>query len=432
MKLTVIGAGSAYAPEIFDGLITRRDVFRFDEIDLVDIEDGMPRARIIHAFALRMFEAAGYPVRIRLTTDRREALKGADFVISQIRVGTWRARAVDEQTGMELGLVGQETTGAGGFMNAMRTIPKALEIARDMEELCPDAWLINFTNPSGLVTEAVLKKTKVKCIGLCNVPVNMQADAEKALQVEKGKLQCRFAGLNHLSFLVQAQLDGQDVLPRLVELLGCHETLMKNIPKVAGVGDLIQTIGVIPSPYLQYYYFENEMRDKQLTEWRTERKSRAVIVHEIDEELFRAYADPALTEKPAQLAQRGGSLYSFAALNIIQALLGDEPWEMAVNVQNKGAIPGLEDDDVVEMNCRVSRGGVERIAFEPLPPQVVGLVQTVKQYERLTVEAASLGSRRLAVQALLNHPLIHGYRNAETVVAMLEQRFPQYIHWEEV
>ena len=173
MKLTVIGAGSAYAPEIFDGLIARRDAFCFDEIDLVDIEDGMPRARIIHAFALRMFEAADYPVRIRLTMDCREALKGADFVISQIRVGIWRARAVDEQTGMELGLVGQETTGAGGFMNAMRTIPKALEIARDMEELCPDAWLINFTNPSGLVTEAVLKKTKVKCIGLCNVPVNM-------------------------------------------------------------------------------------------------------------------------------------------------------------------------------------------------------------------------------------------------------------------
>lgn len=189
---------------------------------------------------------------------------------------------------------------------------------------------------------------------------------------------------------------------------------------------------MIPSPYLQYYYFENEMRDKQLTEWRTERKSRAVIVHEIDEELFRAYADPTLTEKPAQLAQRGGSLYSFAALNIIQALLGDQPWEMAVNLQNKGAIPGLEEDDVVEMNCRVSRGGVERIAFEPLPQQVTGLVQTVKQYERLTVEAASLRSRRLAVQALLNHPLIHGYRNAEAVVAMLEQRFPQYIHWEEV
>lgn len=430
MKLTVIGAGSAYAPEIFDGLIARRDTFHFDRIDLVDIEEGLPRARIIEAFAKRMFRAADMSVAIRLTTDRCEALRDADFVISQIRVGSWRARAVDEQTGMELGLIGQETTGAGGFMNAMRTIPQALEIARDMERICPQAWLINFTNPSGLVTEAVLKKTKVKCIGLCNVPVNMQADAEKALGVQDKSLRCRFAGLNHLSFLVQAERNGQDVLPQLVQRLGEHETLMKNIPKVAGVGDLIRILGIIPSPYLQYYYFEEEMRDKQLAEWRGERKSRAVLVHEIDEALFRKYAAPALVKKPPELEQRGGSLYSFAALNIIQALLGDEPWEMAVNVCNDGAIPGLAQEDVVEMNCCISRQGIRRLSFAPLPPQVSGLVQMVKQYERLTVEAASRRDRRLAVQALLNHPLIHGYKNAQTVVAMMEQRFPQYIHWD--
>ena len=430
MKLTVIGAGSAYAPEIFDGLIERRKAFSFDEIDLVDIEDGMPRARVIEQFARRMFWAAGMPVRLRLTADRRQALHGADFVISQIRVGSWRARAVDEQTGMELGLIGQETTGAGGFMNAMRTIPQALEIARDMERICPDAWLINFTNPSGLVTEAVLKNTGIQCIGLCNVPVNIQQDAQKALGAKEGSLRCRFAGLNHLSFMVQARCDGQDVLPRLVELLGEHETLMKNIPKVAGAGALIRAIGIVPSPYLQYYYFEPEMLEKQLRAWRQERKSRAVEVHEIDQALFRRYADPALAEKPPELAQRGGSLYSFAALNIIQALLQDDPWEMAVNVRNEGAIPGLADSDVVEMSCQVSRGGIRRLRFAPLPPQVAGLVQMVKQYERLAVEAAAMRCRRTAVQALLNHPLIHGYKNAEAVVALLEQRFPQYIHWE--
>lgn len=428
MKLVVIGAGSAYAPEIFDGLIARLKTFTFSEIDLVDIPDGMPRARIILEFTERMFQKAGYPCALRLTTDRRAALRGADFVISQIRVGTWRARAVDEQTGMELGLVGQETTGAGGFMNAMRTIPEALAIARDMEELCPKAWLINFTNPSGLVTEAILKYTQIRCIGLCNVPVNMQADAEKALGA---KLHCTFTGLNHLSFLIGAERGGEDVLPLLVEQLSGNETLMKNIPKVAGVGELVRAIGVVPSPYLQYYYFENEMREKQLREWREERKSRAVQVHAIDEELFRQYQDPALAEKPPELAQRGGSLYSFAALNIIEALLGDEPREMAVNVQNKGSIPDLLADDVVEMNCRVSRAGVERLALPPLPAPVRGLVQAVKHYERLTVRAAATRDRRLAVQALLNHPLIHGYRNAETVVELLEQRFPQTIHWEE-
>lgn len=428
MKLVVIGAGSAYAPEIFDGLLTRLKTFTFTEIDLVDIPEGMPRAQIILDFTKRMFQKAGYACQLRLTTDRRQALAGADFVISQIRVGTWRARAVDEQTGMELGLVGQETTGAGGFMNAMRTIPEALAIARDMEALCPDAWLINFTNPSGLVTEAVLKYTKIRCIGLCNVPVNMQADAEKALGA---KLHCTFTGLNHLSFLIGAERDGRDVLPLLLEQLADNETLMKNIPKVAGTGELIRALGVIPSPYLQYYYFEQEMRDKQLREWREMRQSRAVQVHAIDEALFRQYRDPALAEKPAELAQRGGSLYSFAALNIIEALLGDTPREMAVNVQNQGSIPGLEDTDVVEMNCRISKAGVARLALPPLPRPVRGLVQTVKHYERLTVQAAARRDRRLAVQALLNHPLIHGYRNAEAVVALLEQRFPQYIHWEE-
>ncbi|MCD7737175.1 MAG: 6-phospho-beta-glucosidase [Lachnospiraceae bacterium] len=430
MRLTIIGAGSVYTPEIFDGLIARWSRLRFDEIYLVDIEQGMSHARIIEAFARRMFEAAGIPVKIVLTEDRREALKNTDFVISQIRVGGWQARALDEQSGMELGLIGQETTGVGGFMNAMRTIPVVLEIARDMEALCPNAWLVNFTNPSGLVTEAVLKKTNVKCIGLCNVPGNMQADAEKALGVTGGSLKCRFAGLNHLSFMVNAQLDGQDVLPQLVKLLGEHETLMKNIPKVAGTGELIQALEVIPSPYLQYYYFENEMREKQLHEWETECRSRAVTVHEIDEMLFEKYTDVSLKKKPDELSQRGGSLYSYAALNVIQALTEENPWEMTVNISNEGAIPDLKDSDVVEMNCLISRAGIQRIAYDPLVSQVAGLVQMVKQYERMTVEAAVSRDRKQAVQALLNHPLIHGYRNAEAVVIMLEQRFPEYIYWE--
>lgn len=430
-KLVVIGAGSAYAPEIFDELIARRAVFSFDEIDLVDIEEGMPRARIIESFARRMFDAAGYPCRIRLTIDRESALAGADFVISQIRVGTWKARAADERAGMELGLVGQETTGAGGFMNAMRTIPAALEIAHDMERLCPNTWLINFTNPSGLVTEAILKHTNVRCIGLCNVPVNMQADAEKALRAARGELTCRFAGLNHLSFLTEARLGGQNMLDVLIESLGGNETLMKNIPKVEGVGELIRAIGIIPSPYLQYYYFEKEMRQKQQTEWETSQTTRAYAVQEIDEKLFAQYADPALCKKPDELSQRGGSLYSFAALNIIEALLSDEKKEMAVNFRNQGAIPDLRWDDVVEASCYVSRAGVERIPFPPMPDAVSGLVQAVKQYERLTVEAAAKRDRRLAVQALLHHPLIHGYPNAARTVQLLEERFPQYISWRE-
>lgn len=426
-KLVIIGAGSAYSPEIFDGLISRSASMGIDRITLVDIEAGMPQAEIIENFGKRMFEKGNLSCEIELTENRRYALENADCVISQIRVGSWQARAADERLGLELGLIGQETTGAGGFVNAMRTIPVALEIARDIEEICPNAWLINFTNPSGIVTEAVLKHSRVKCIGLCNVPINMQNDAEKLLDVSRMDMRYTFMGLNHLGFMTAATHCGNDVLPLLVEKIGGNETLMKNIPKVAGAGDLIKAIGILPSPYLQYYYFENEMRKKQQNELADSGLTRGDIAHKIDLTLFEKYANHGLCEKPGELSERGGSLYSYAALNIIEALFDDEGSDMVVNIQNQGAVSDLADSDVVEVSCHVSSSGVKRLPLGPLPEQVSGLVQTIKQYERLTVSAAVKQSRTLSVQALLNHPLIHGYHNAKRIVEEMERQFPQYI-----
>lgn len=428
LKLVIIGAGSPYTPELFAGLIDRYSTLPIRELMLVDLPEGMEKARVILDFGIRMFRKAGIDVRMELTENRRKALQNADFVISQIRVGGIPARILDETIGLNNGIIGQETTGAGGFMNAMRTIPVALAIARDMEELCPNAWLVNFTNPAGIVTEAVRKHTKVSCIGLCNVPVNMLADASRMLGVDTKELHCSFVGLNHLSYIVKATHAGRAVLPEIVEKIDGNETLMKNIPKVEGVGALIRTIGIIPSPYLQYYYFEEAMLAKQQKEYRDAGVTRGAIVQKIDEALFDRYRDPALEQNPPELAQRGGSLYSYAALNAIEALCSPQPIEMVLNYTNGLSVPGLLPDDVVETNCLVSSEGVSPVQTAGLPHAAQGLVQTVKHYERLTIEAAVSGHREMAVWALLNHPLIHGYQRAAALVDEMERAFPSYIH----
>ena len=421
-KLVIIGAGSAYTPEIIDEVIKRNQRLDIRQIALVDIPEGRERAEIILAVSRRMLEHAGVPCEVSLTLDRCQALPGADFVISQIRVGGWQARAEDERIGLQLGLIGQETTGCGGFMNAMRTVPEALAIARDMEKHCPQAVLLNFTNPSGIVTEALLRHSSVNTIGLCNVPINMQADAAAVMGVGSDQIRCVFAGLNHLSFMLSAHIGEEDVYGQILEKLRHEPTRMKNIPKAAGVDRLIDAIGLIPSPYLQYFYFEPQMLEKELLELREQGVTRGDQVEKINQKLFALYAREETNEKPPQLSQRGGSLYSFAAMNILEACLSEVPWEMTVNTLNRGAICGLADDAGVEITCRVGRAGVERLPVGPLPSQVAGLVNAVKRYESLTVDAAVAGSRRLALQALVCHPLVHGFINAEKVIQAMEER----------
>ena len=420
-KLVIIGAGSAYTPEIIDEIIRRQSALNIGEIVLVDIHEGLQRAKIILGFARRMLEHAGVDCRVSLTLDRRAALPGADFVISQIRVGGWQARAEDERIGLSLGLIGQETTGCGGFMNAMRTIPVALSIAKDMEELCPDAILLNFTNPSGIVTEALLRHSKIRTIGLCNVPINMQNDAAKTLGTSRENVRCCFGGLNHLSFMLSAECEGRDVYGDLTEKLKNDPTQMKNIPKVAGTDRLIDAINLIPS-YLQYFYFEPEMLEKELSELHEEGKTRGDKVELINQQLFEIYAREDVVVKPLQLSERGGSLYSYAAMDILQACLSEIPQEMTINTLNEGVIEGLEPYAGVEITCRVSRNGIERLPIGKLPTQVTGLVEMVKRYESLTVDAAVSGCRKIALTALLSHPLIHGMTNAERVLEQMKKR----------
>ena len=337
-------------------------------------------------------------------------------MVSQFRAGGLPARSLDEKIPLKYGIAGQETTGPGGFANALRTVPVALDICRGIEELCPEAWLINFTNPSGIVTEAVTRHSKVKCVGLCNVPVNMEREIVRALGMDASRVRCRFAGLNHLSFVVRLFVDGKDILAsgegaRLVE-----GSVVRNIRGSEIPSEFIETLGCIPSPYLKYYYLEKEMFREELRDYEATGRTRADEVMEAEALLFEKYRDESLDEKPPELALRGGALYSEAAVALMRSLWNDAGDVQAVNVPNRGCIPDVPDDAVVEASCAIRRGGPEPLPCGPLPETVAGLVRHVKSYERLTIEAALEGSARKAVAALANHPLVRDVTVAKPLV----------------
>lgn len=426
MKIAVIGAGSSYTPEAIDGLLGEKG-FEPLEIALYDLPEGQERAGIIRDLARRMAQAREAKARVEVSKTLEEALGGADFVISQFRVGLMQARIHDEKAPLSMGLLGQETTGAGGFFKAMRTIPAALALAHEMERLCPSAWLINFTNPSGIVTEAVRKHSRIPCVGLCNVPYNMRVDAARLLGVEPERVDCTMAGLNHLSFVTEIYLDGRPVLQSLIDQGRFEQQLVKNIPKVPGVKDLIATLRMVPSPYLQYFYFEEEMVRKAQKDVREGRGTRGEQILETQEALFQLYKNPELREKPKELEARGGAYYSTVATILMRALAGLEDTVMPVCYSNQGSIADLAWDAVVETNAVISANRVRPVAFGKLPESVGGLVAQVKAYESLTVEAAVTGSRSKAVQALLNNPLVHGYENAVRLVDELAGAFPEFV-----
>ena len=428
-KLVVIGGGSSYTPEIVEGIIRRGSALSIKNVVLVDIpeEGAMERAAIVAELGRRMISRAGVDCSISLTDNRREALQNADFVISQLRVGQMHARALDELTGVELNIIGQETTGVGGFLNALRTIPVALQIAEDIKEICPEAWLINFTNPSGIITQAIHNYSDIRCIGLCNVPINMHHDIAGALGVNDSEIRCEFAGLNHLSYVISAVFNGREVLPEVISSISNNFAKMKNIPQVSGSDQLIKDISMLPSPYLQYYYFEKEMLEKQQEEYKLNRKTRASIVEEVNKTLFKKYANPEIDIKPPELSERGGSLYSQAAFNVMEALVSDEPTELAVNYPNSGKMPQLDRTDVIEANFLISKKGVEPTSEVYLPTHAIGLVRQIKCFEQITVRAAVEHSRSLALQAMLAHPLLHGYSNARAVLDIIATRYKNLI-----
>jgi 6-phospho-beta-glucosidase len=394
MKLAVIGAGSTYTPELVSGLSRERERVPLEELVLHDIDDE--RREVVGGLAGRMLERQGYGGRLTLTGELERALDGADFVLIQIRVGGQEARLRDETIPLACGCVGQETTGAGGLAKALRTVPVVLDIAARTRELAADgAWIVDFTNPVGIVTRALLDGGH-RAIGLCNVAIGFQRAIAGSLGVEPERVLVDQVGLNHLTWIRAVYLDGRDVLE---EVLAGHMDAVS--AQAALPAELIRELGAIPSYYLRYFYAE----DEQVAALRAG-KPRAQVVAEIERELLELYRDPALAEKPALLERRGGAFYSEAATQLVAALATASGETQVVDVRNGGALPGLAGDDVVELPARIGAAGAEPLPQAPLAPELLGLVQHVAAYERLAARAAVTGDRDMAARALLAHPLV--------------------------
>ena len=399
----MIGGDSTYTPELINGFLARAKSFPLRELWLMDIDQR--RLDIVGRFAQRMVAANAAPFKVVLTTDRRAAIRGASYVITQLRVGLMEARRNDEYLGRRHGLIGQETTGVGGMAKALRTIPVILDIARDMRELAPGALLTNFTNPSGLVTEALFRYAPdVPVVGVCNVALHAKMDLTKVLErqlncsIDPSRTQLKTLGLNHLTWHYGFTLDGEEMWPRLMEQ---HLAELRSAPEPEWDVRTIESLQMMPNYYLQYFYYTQ----RKLAEQQAWPPSRAEEVMAIEDSLLRQYADPDRSEPPADLMKRGGAYYSTVATQLLNAHYNDLGETHVANVRHNGAVPGWPANWVLELPCRVDRSGVHPLAAKPLPPVCFGLIAQVKAYELLTVEAAVQGDRQAAYQALLANPL---------------------------
>ncbi|PUH28940.1 6-phospho-beta-glucosidase [Klebsiella pneumoniae] len=408
LKIVVIGGGSSYTPELIEGLLNRYHEMPVASLWLVDIEEGKEKVEIIAGLARRMIAKAGLTIEVVATLDRESALRDADFVCSQFRAGCLDARISDERISLKYGLIGQETNGLGGFANACRTIPIALEIAADMERLCPDAWLLNFTNPSGMVTEAILRHSRIKAVGLCNVPVIMQKGITTLLQcADEKEVVMQVAGLNHFIFVRQILHKGKEWLPEVIAEInaGRDPLVPRNIPPFRWPSHLLQGLGMIPCAYLRYYYMKDDLLRQELTEAGGE-GTRGEVVKQLEKILFDQYRDPHLAVKPKALEGRGGQYYSEAACELMNAIYNDKRIIMHVNTRNNGAINGLPDDCAVEVSSLITASGPLPLNVAPFPEDTLRLLQLMKSFERLTIEAALTGNRHTAWRALMLNPLI--------------------------
>ncbi|MDF2536440.1 MAG: celF [Bacillales bacterium] len=429
LKIVTIGGGSSYTPELIEGFIKRYTHLPVKELWLVDIEAGREKLEIIGALANRMVKKAGIPMKIHLSYNRREALPGADFVTTQLRVGQLAARAKDERIPLSHGFLGQETNGAGGMFKGLRTIPVILDIIKDVQELCPNAWVLNFANPAGMITEAVFTKTNFKkFIGLCNVPIGMEMGIAKLLGIEHSRIRIDFAGLNHMVFGLDIYVDGKSVKDKVLEILTNSEnsSFVKNIQGQEWDPGLIKNIGALLCPYHHYYYKTPEMLKAELKEFE-KNETRAEVVQRVEAELFEKYKDINLAEKPAELEKRGGAYYSDAAVRLIDSIYNDKGDIQPVNTLNNGAISSLPADSAVEISCVITRKGPIPLALGALPTPVVGLVNTIKSFERVTIEAALEGNRDKAVVALTINPLVADDKAARLLVDELCEAHKEYL-----
>ena len=411
VKIAVVGGGSTYTPELIEGFQTRRDRLPVDELVLHDIDDE--RLEIVGGLARRILQKQQWPGRLVTTKDRARALDGASFVIVQLRVGGQAARLVDETLPLEFGCIGQETTGPGGFAKALRTVPVVLEIAEETERRgARGAWLVDFTNPVGIVMQALLDQGH-RAIGLCNSAMGFQRQFARLLGVEPERVLLDHVGLNHLTWERAVMVEGEDRLPELIERSAGEIADHIGIPVA-----LIHLLRAVPSYYLRYYYSTDEVLREQVS---GTRRSRAEEVMAIERGLLDMYRDPDLAEKPALLEKRGGAYYSEAAAQLIASLHADTGDVQVVDVRNDGALPELPDDAVVEIPAKVGAEGARAERLDPLQPEMLGLVQQVKAYERLTVKAAMDGDREAALKALLANPLVARFNVARPLLdALLE------------
>ncbi|MER8042941.1 6-phospho-beta-glucosidase [Streptomyces sp. NPDC094032] len=420
MKLAVVGGGSTYTPELIDGFARLRDTLPITELVLVD--PAADRLDLVGGLARRIFAKQGHEGRIVTTSDLDAGVEGADAVLLQLRVGGQAAREQDETWPLECGCVGQETTGAGGLAKALRTVPVVLDIAERVRRANPDAWIIDFTNPVGIVTRALLQAGH-KAVGLCNVAIGFQRKFAALLDVAPSEVHLDHVGLNHLTWETGVRLggpEGEDVLPRLLAEHG--EAVAADLRMDR---ELVDRLGVVPSYYLRYFY----AHDAVVRELGS-KPSRAAEVAAMEKELLEMYGDPALDEKPALLGKRGGAFYSEAAVDLAAALLGGggSPYQV-VNTYNNGTLPFLPDDAVIEVQAAVGAAGATPLAVPRLDPLFAGLIAHVTAYEDLALDAALKGGRDRVFKALLAHPLVGQFEYAEALTDRLIAHNREHLAW---
>ncbi len=418
MKIAVVGGGSTYTPELVSGLSRERDRIDVHNLVLHDIDEE--RREVVGGLAARMLERQGYDGALSVTDDLDRALDGADFVLIQIRVGGQEARLSDETVPLACGCIGQETTGAGGLGKALRTVPVVLGIAERVRERAADgAWIVDFTNPVGIVTRSLLDHGH-RAVGLCNVAITTQRKVAQLLDVEPQRVLIDQVGLNHLSWVRFVRVDGEDVLPDLLAMHG--DELAQGVGLRRG---LLEKLGVLPSYYLHYFYAHDAVLAEQL-----DGVPRAATVAEIERGLLELYRDPNLVEKPALLEQRGGAFYSEAAIGLVGSLATRDGAVHVVDIRNDGTIAGMASDDVVEVPAHIDGDGATPLPQSPVAPELLGLMQHVAAYERLAAQAAVTGDRALVHKALLTHPLVaQDTVSMELVERLLEagaQHLPQF------
>ena len=417
-KITVVGGGSSYTPELIDGFIQNEPNLKVGEIALFDIDEE--RLSIVGGMAQRQVRYAELDTKVTLNYDRPRAIEGAKFVLSSMRVGHMAARILDEKIPLKYGVIGQETTGPGGTLKAWRTIPVSLDIAKDMEKYAPDAWYINFTNPSGIMTEALLKYTNLNVVGLCNNPINTIAGMAEAFHVEPKDVFLEWMGMNHVNWVRKVYIKGQDVTQILFDQL---EEMMKikEMPKFDP--ELIRTLGVLPTYYLQYYYFHPD----RVREEKEAGKTRGEVVLEVEKDLLKKYADPNILVKPPELMLRGGARYSEAAVNLILSLMLDRRDVQIVVARNGSSIADFPEDVSVEVPCVVGAHGVTPLSMGHFPESIRALAIQAKAWESAVVKAAVSGSRRDAVLAMLQNPLVPDYPTAVKLVDEMLEAHKAYL-----